>query len=84
MIRLGLRENLGQFSLLVLVNAFVGAMVGMERSILLGDGRQNAPFHADRGTDEGIHQHQQREKRLSVTIMARIFFLNAVNFKAIF
>ena len=33
-LRLGLRENLGQFSLLVLVNAFVGAMVGMERSIL--------------------------------------------------
>ncbi|HZP92415.1 MAG TPA: MFS transporter [Burkholderiales bacterium] len=33
-IRLGLRANLGQFGLLVLVNAFVGAMVGMERSIL--------------------------------------------------
>ncbi len=33
-IRLGLGENLGQFSLLVLVNAFVGAMVGLERSIL--------------------------------------------------
>src|SRR5437867_7525561 len=33
-VRLGLRENLPQFSLLVLVNAFVGAMVGMERSIL--------------------------------------------------
>jgi MFS family permease len=33
-IRLGLRENWAQFSLLVLVNAFVGAMVGMERSIL--------------------------------------------------
>jgi MFS family permease len=33
-IRLGLRENLSQFSLLVLVNAFVGAMVGLERSIL--------------------------------------------------
>jgi MFS family permease len=32
--RLGLRENLPQFSLLVLVNAFVGAMVGMERTIL--------------------------------------------------
>jgi MFS family permease len=31
---LGLRENLAQFSLLVVVNAFVGAMVGMERSIL--------------------------------------------------
>jgi len=33
-VRLGLKENLGQFSLLVIVNAFVGAMVGMERSIL--------------------------------------------------
>jgi MFS family permease len=33
-IRLGLRENFAQFSLLVLVNAFVGAMVGLERSIL--------------------------------------------------
>lgn len=32
--QLGLRENLGQFLLLVLVNAFVGAMVGLERSIL--------------------------------------------------
>ena len=32
--RLGLRENLAQFSLLVVVNGFVGAMVGMERSIL--------------------------------------------------
>lgn len=33
-IRLGLRENLGQFSLLVLVNAFVGAMVGLERTVV--------------------------------------------------
>lgn len=33
-IRLGIRENLTQFALLVLVNAFVGAMVGMERTIL--------------------------------------------------
>ena len=33
-VRLGLRENIGQFSLLVLVNAFVGGMVGIERSIL--------------------------------------------------
>jgi len=31
---LGVRSNLGQFSLLVLVNAFVGGMVGIERSIL--------------------------------------------------
>ena len=33
-VRLGLRENLAQFSLLVVVNAFVGAMVGVERSVL--------------------------------------------------
>ena len=42
-ISLGIRENLAQFSLLVLVNAFVGAMVGMERSILPGIGEQE--FH---------------------------------------
>jgi MFS family permease len=33
-IRLGLRENWGQFSLLVLVNAFVGGMVGLERTVV--------------------------------------------------
>ena len=33
-VELGIRRNLAQFSLLILVNAFVGAMVGMERSIL--------------------------------------------------
>lgn len=32
--KLGLKENWQQFSLLVMVNAFVGGMVGMERSIL--------------------------------------------------
>jgi MFS family permease len=32
--RLGLRENAGQFALLLLINAFVGVMVGMERSVL--------------------------------------------------
>jgi MFS family permease len=33
-LRLGMRENAAQFFLLVVVNAFVGAMVGMERTIL--------------------------------------------------
>ena len=33
-VELGLRENLAQFVLLVAVNAFVGAMVGLERSTL--------------------------------------------------
>src|SRR5262249_59982291 len=32
--RLGLRENLPQFALLVFLNAFVGAMVGLERTVL--------------------------------------------------
>jgi MFS family permease len=33
-IRLGLRENAGQFALLVFVNGLVGAEVGLERSVL--------------------------------------------------
>jgi MFS family permease len=33
-VRLGLRANAGQFALLVALNAFVGAMVGLERSVL--------------------------------------------------
>ncbi|MGA1496083.1 MAG: MFS transporter, partial [Rhodothermales bacterium] len=31
---LGLRANMGQFALLVVINAFVGAMVGLERVVL--------------------------------------------------
>ncbi len=31
-VRLGLRENWPQFTLLVVVNAFVGGMVGLERT----------------------------------------------------
>lgn len=33
-VRLGLRENWQQFALLVLVNAFVGGMVGLERTVV--------------------------------------------------
>src|SRR3970040_1869430 len=32
--KLGLRENWKQFSLLIIVNAFVGGMIGMERTII--------------------------------------------------
>ncbi|MGK2878882.1 MAG: MFS transporter [Solirubrobacterales bacterium] len=39
-VRLGLRENAAQFTLLVAINAFVGAMVGLERSTLPLLGRQ--------------------------------------------
>jgi MFS family permease len=42
-VRLGLGPNLAQFSLLVVVNAFVGAMVGLERSILPAIAEQD--FH---------------------------------------
>src|ERR1700756_5872537 len=42
-VRLGLRENRAQFALLVLINAFVGAMVGLERSTLPLIGRHS--FH---------------------------------------
>jgi MFS family permease len=40
-VELGLRENAAQFSLLVAVNAFVGAMVGLERSTLPLIGRED-------------------------------------------
>ncbi len=39
-VRLGLRENAAQFTLLVAINAFVGAMVGLERSTLPLIGRE--------------------------------------------
>ncbi|MFZ1328009.1 MAG: MFS transporter, partial [Chitinophagaceae bacterium] len=35
----GLKENKQQFGLLVLVNAFVGAMIGLERAVLPGLGK---------------------------------------------
>ena len=33
-IRLGLRENWRQFALLAVINAFVGGMVGLERTVV--------------------------------------------------
>jgi MFS family permease len=41
--RLGLGPNLAQFSLLVVINAFVGAMIGLERTILPAIAEQD--FH---------------------------------------
>jgi MFS family permease len=48
-VRLGLRENLAQFSLLVIVNAFVGAMAGLERSILPAIAEQDFQLAARSG-----------------------------------
>jgi hypothetical protein len=33
-VQLGLKENWRQFTLLVIINAFVGGMIGLERTIL--------------------------------------------------
>ena len=33
-IRLGLRPNINQFLILVIVNAFVGAMIGLEQTVV--------------------------------------------------
>lgn len=46
-VRLGLHENRAQFTLLVAVNAFVGAMVGLERSTLPIIGRQDFGLASD-------------------------------------
>jgi MFS family permease len=40
-VRLGLRANAGQFALLVVLNALVGGMVGLERSVLPLVGQQD-------------------------------------------
>jgi MFS family permease len=45
--RLGLRENRAQFTLLVAINAFVGAMVGLERSALPLAGHQQFHLSSD-------------------------------------
>jgi MFS family permease len=46
---LGIRANLPQFTLLVVVNAFVGAMIGLERSILPALAEQNYGILAKTG-----------------------------------
>jgi len=45
-VRLGLRANAGQFSLLVGLNALVGGMVGLERSVLPLVGKRDFGLHS--------------------------------------
>src|SRR5438093_12456223 len=45
-VRLGLRANAGQFSMLVGLNALVGGMVGLERSVLPLVGRRDFGLHS--------------------------------------
>jgi hypothetical protein len=47
-IRLGLRPNINQFLILVLVNAFVGAMVGLEQTVVPLIGKD--VFHIESNT----------------------------------
>ena len=47
-VRLGLKENWRQFSLLVLINAFVGGMVGIERTVVPMIGAED--FHLESTT----------------------------------
>ena len=47
-VRLGLKENWRQFSLLVLINAFVGGMVGIERTVVPLIGAED--FHLESTT----------------------------------
>ena len=56
-IRLGLRENLAQFALLVGVNALVGGMIGQERTVL--------PLLADRRVRaRQVHRHAHLHRRV--------------------
>ena len=45
-IKLGLAPNIRQFLILVIVNAFVGAMIGLEQTVvpLIGKGEFNIEF----------------------------------------
>ncbi len=45
-VRLGLKENWRQFSLLVLINAFVGGMVGIERTVIPLIGSEEFGIHS--------------------------------------
>lgn len=47
LIEIGLKNNWRQFSLLVLVNAFVGAMIGLERAVLPGLGKETFGLDAN-------------------------------------
>ena len=67
-IRLGLRENLAQFTLLVIVNAFVGAMVGIERSILPAIAEQDFAIALQHDGNVGPRADQPPQHALQLLI----------------
>ena len=71
-VRLGLRENAAQFSLLVGLNALVGAMVGLERTSLplIGERglrarrrRRDPLLHRRLRPRQGVHEPRRRRAR---------------------
>ena len=71
-VRLGLRANARQFALLVGLNALVGGMVGLERSVLPLVGKQDFGLTLDRGDPrlrrrlrrcQGAHEPRRRRTR---------------------
>jgi len=58
-VQLGLRANWQQFTLLVIVNAFVGTMVGLERSIVPLLGHQD-PLASDTVAEAAREEIRQR------------------------
>ena len=72
-VELGLRENAAQFSLLVAINAFVGAMVGLERSTLPLIGEQEFGLGSSLWT-----QDLERAEKLAGEIESGMVFVNAM------
>ena len=53
-LRLGLKPNINQFLLLILVNAFVGAMIGLEQTSMVYDGKYENRFSRKREKRPGF------------------------------
>jgi hypothetical protein len=69
-VRLGLRENAAQFSLLVLINAFVGLMVGLERAVLPLVGRES--FHLAQAPRRSLSSSRSASpRRLRISALGR-------------
>jgi hypothetical protein len=62
---LGLRANWQQFTLLMIINAFVGAMVGLERTVVPRVAQsENARRALQRRADAAIHCAAWRSRHL--------------------
>jgi hypothetical protein len=72
-VKLGLTQNWSQFALLLLVNAFVGCMVSIERTVVPLIGSED--FHIASttrwpSTSRAVHGHDPRHKYLDTNIFS--------------